>query len=94
MVTWEMLIEAEPKLLDLYNDARKVKDDGTGKYFCGNEFWYEVGGLKDRLLPLVGWERFYQDGDASILSTREAYDLAYRKIYNALPNCRGNCNCL
>jgi hypothetical protein len=83
-LTWEQLIAIEPRLLDMYLEAQAVEDNG--KRFCANQVW--LNWFKPRLLWLVGW----QCSKAEI-STSEAWDLACRKIYNALPDCR-DCYCM
>lgn len=58
---------------------------------CANAIWYGYGGyvgIKPRLRTLVGW---YARHPA--LRSREAYDLAYRRLYDGLPGCR-NCSCI
>ena len=82
--TWDALIKVEPRLEDLFYDARAVKDLGK-KQFCANIAWYRK--LKPRLEHLVGWK-----ADDKQLRTMEAYDTAYRLVYKELPSCR-NCNC-
>jgi hypothetical protein len=80
-LTWKALIVIEPKLQELYLQAksyRKNKGD-----FCANEVWY--GGapsMKGKLCELVGWDAPYTP-----LRSPEAYDLAYDTIYDALPEC-------
>lgn len=86
-VTWKQLVAAEPRLALLLEEAKAV--DGSGKHFCANRVWHERDGLKWRMSDLVGWDR---KGDP-LLGTSEAYDVAYRKIYDALPDCR-DCWCL
>lgn len=86
-VKFSELATIEPRLAELLKEARAVKDPG-GRSFCANHVWYKRGGFKDRLIKLVGW---YANDPR--LKTSEAYDVAYRKIYDVLPACR-NCNCL
>jgi len=81
---WDALIKVEPRLEDLFYDARAVKDLGK-KQFCANIAWYRK--LKPRLVRLVGFE-----ADNKELRTVEAYMDAYRLVYKELPSCR-NCNC-
>ena len=87
-ITWSMLVDLEPRLRDLLSNARAVKDDPSAPSFCANEIWYRKNGLRDQLCELVGWSARKKD---SLLQSSDAYDLAYDKIYNALPDCR-NCN--
>jgi hypothetical protein len=90
MITWKQIIEIEPRLAKLYTEACAVKDRG-GNSFCANNVWYGYGnniGFKGRVYHLVG---FAAKDDR--IKTMEAYDVAYEKIYEALPNCR-NCSCV
>ena len=95
-VTWQDLVEMEPRLADLEEDARSVEDDGQGESFCANDIWYGHGpyrgiGLVQRLEGLVGW---LADGSKPpLLRSSAAYDVAYRHVYNLLPDCRGDCGC-
>ena len=89
--SWETLIDREPRLLDLYEEARAIRDDKHAPHFCANNVWYGRRGwpgLKERVTALVGWTRT----DDPILGTPQAYDIAYHKIYGALPDCR-DCSC-
>jgi hypothetical protein len=82
-MTWAQMVRIEPKLKTLLMKARSCK---STKNFCANRIWYgntTTCGLKGELVHLVGWSA----RDAR-LRTSEAYDLAYSKIYNALPDCR------
>jgi hypothetical protein len=88
-LTWTVLTEIEPRLLDLERRIKAVKRPRSG-YFCANDWWYGRGGFKRDMLRLVGWDA--RSNDARI-TTPEAYDLAYHHLYNLLPDCRG-CACL
>ena len=93
-ITWRILCELEPRLLDLYNEVSSIKDEG-GEYFCANAVWYGRGnfeGFKHRLVALVGFRR-QNDGSDPRLAASRSYDIAYHKIYDALPDCR-NCACI
>jgi len=78
-MTWEQMVIIEPRLLELYKIAKSYKPT---KNFCANQIWYRRGGLKSKMMKLAGY------GAPGILGTPEAYDIAYQKIYNALPDCR------
>ncbi len=78
-MTWDQLIAMEPRLLRLYEHAKNCKPT---KGFCADQVWYGRGGLKAQMAELVGF------GSDGALGTPEAYDIAYRKIYNVLPDCR------
>jgi len=75
-MTWERLIELEPRLSALYNRALTI---GKGKRrFNPFDIW--IGsrtGMKDEMLGLVGWHR----KDSPELATDEAYNIAYDKIF-------------
>jgi hypothetical protein len=91
-LTWARLVELEPRLAELLAEIRRVKDDKRRSEFCANGAWYgtyDTEGFKPRFASLVGFEA---KGPAE-LKTMAAYDLAYEKLYQALPNCR-NCFCI
>lgn len=94
MITWQELIEIEPRLRDMLLRLRAVKDPGNTPSFCANAVWYghSKGGhsYKNELTALVGWDA---KSENPRIKTSQAYDTAYRKLYAVLPNCR-NCNCL
>jgi hypothetical protein len=69
----------------LLDEAKSVK--ARRRNFCANTVWYSQ--FKPRLLWLVGWERRDKH---PVLSSAEAYDLAYETIYQALPDCK-RCLC-
>lgn len=79
----------EPELEELYQEAAAVTSEND-PHFCANKIWYSEGGLKERLMVLVGWTR-KKEGHHD-LNSAEAYDLAYDKIYESLPDCR-DCGC-
>jgi hypothetical protein len=85
------LARLEPRLLDLLAEAR-AHHRNRDPVFCANAVWCGYGGfrpgLKARLCRLVGWTA-ERGGD---LRTSEAYMIAYRTIYQALPDCR-RCLC-
>jgi len=85
--TWADLINAEPRLVDLQREAKAV--NGDAPHFCANAVWYGPGGLRERVIALVGEDR----RPDPLLGTSAAYDVAYHRVYTALPNCR-NCGCL
>jgi hypothetical protein len=85
-ITWDLLTELEPDLDRLYQEAKAIRPQG--RYFCANQVWYKQ--FKPALIHLVGW---YARGRDQRIGTAEAYELATRKIYNALPPCRA-CACI
>lgn len=90
-VIWEKLCELEPRLIALHKELSAIKDDKRNPSFCANRVWYGADGYsyKHRLNNLVGWEA---DTPYPELRTSQAYDVAYRMLYSALPDCR-NCGC-
>ena len=84
-MTFEELCALEPRLRELYQRAKAVRDDRRKPSFCANSIWYRE--LKPELCRLVGWE-----ASNPALRTSEAYDLGYETIYEVLPPCR-NCLC-
>lgn len=78
-MTWEQLTKMEPRLQKLYDRAKGHKPT---KGFCAHRAWYGRDGLKAQMLELVGY------GAPGALGTPDAYETAYKKIYNALPSCR------
>lgn len=91
-LSWDGLVDADYRLgvlLDLIEDLKP----GDG-HFCANEAWYGTtdpdAGIRARMDALVGWNR--EESTPDLLQSREAYDLAYDTLYDALPNCRG-CGC-
>ena len=89
--TWEALVEREPRLGDLLAEARAVR--GEGPTFCANAVWYGYPGhrpgLKRRMTRLVG---FLAERPDPLLRGPLAYEVAYRALYRALPDCR-RCGC-
>ncbi len=92
-VTWADLVRREPRLIPLLTEAVKQHRD-TDSHYCANGKWYGFGkyrdrGLKPRLVRLVG---IHAESSDPVLHTSEAYDVAYQRVYDALPNCR-DCGC-
>jgi hypothetical protein len=80
-MTWNILIKREPRLLALYRKASSYKKFvGSGERWCANRVWYRD--FKPELLKLVGY-----DAENWLLNDSESYDIAYDKIYDALPDC-------
>lgn len=87
-ITWEYIVQLEPKLLELEKQIKAVKDDRTKPSFCANNVWYRQ--FKPKMVVLVGWS---SKSKLPELMTDDAYDVAYDHLYALLPNCR-NCMCL
>ena len=91
-MTFDEMLELEPRLRALRDEIRRVKDDGR-EHLCANELWYGTSEIpfadtfKGRMCKLVGW-----DADVPALRTEEAYDVALDALYSELPDCR-NCGC-
>ena len=79
------LCEVEPELRRLAELAWSKRDPG-GEVWCPNRIWYDQ--IKPELKKLVGW-----GGTNPEVRGNEAYEAAYRVLYDALPGgCRG-CAC-
>lgn len=92
-LSWDDLVQREPRLQTLLDRVERIRADADPRRpFCANFHWYgydDGNGIVRRLCELVGWGR--QPSDA--LATREAYDIAYRTLYDQLPDCR-SCGCI
>jgi hypothetical protein len=84
---WEELILAEPRLDDLFRAAKHYRVPTAG-VFCAEILWHAR--FKPQLTFLVGFRCRSED---PVMRTMQAYDVAFAKIYEALPACRG-CACL
>lgn len=84
---WDEMVAIEPGLGALYREVRSLKDPG-GSCFCAEMLWHRR--YKARLAWLVG---FRTHSDDMRLRTMAAYDVAFEKIYGAMPACRG-CACV
>jgi hypothetical protein len=81
-------------LRELRADIQAVTDDRSKPWFCANAHWYTHQGrpgFNRRLIELVGWESTHHD---HMLHTSDAYDVAYKTLYNLLLDCRGECPCV
>ena len=90
-LTWRELLWLRPELEGLMAEIQQVKDDPTQPYFCANAAWYGYyefrgRGFKRRMIDVLDIRE--TDG----VEARAAYDLAYKTLYAALPDCRG-CAC-
>ena len=80
------LCELEPKLRDLYRDARKLKDTG-GTSYCANNIWYGYGqfrgkGLKKRLCNLVGFDAGYPEPTPNVLSIPNSKEPVIKTLHD------------
>ena len=90
--TWAELVKLEPRLGRLLDRVKAIKDDKRKPSFCANAVWYggyREEGFKGRFKRLIGWTSSQTDPR---LRSMDAYQVAYAKLYAALPDCR-NCNC-
>ena len=83
---WEKLVKLEPRLKDLFKEAKAIS--GADEHFCANDIWYDY--FKPQVSALVG---NYREDPPEELQTTHAYDVAYQTIYNQLPYCR-KCGCM
>ena len=85
-VTFEQLAKMEPKLLEL----EKIILNYKRKDGCINRVWYGQGGVKEKMSDLVGNYRI-RYGGPRVLNDHVGYDVAYRHLYDSLPNCETEC---
>ena len=85
-LTWEKLVELEPRLLDLYhnilkrlNELDQFNDKHAHQLWSMHDGLFGQPGFKHQMQALVGWEA---DQDIELLTTEEAYEVAYRKLFN------------
>jgi hypothetical protein len=93
-LTFAALAAIEPQLADLEREVRAWARTPLGDDWCANARWYGYGrfkgmGYRARLVALVGWGSRHPDPR---LHTSAAYDVAYRRVYALLPDCR-ECAC-
>lgn len=98
-LTWQKLVELEPRLQALLDEARSAADGKES--FCAFDKWYGSdgprSGLKQKVMQLVGWERKPPSTLPTelLLQSHTAYDVAYQTIYGALSDCRNaDCDCM
>jgi hypothetical protein len=85
-ITWKRICQIDPTMLNLYREAKTIKDNKRKKRFCANEIWESR--FKPFIVNHVGWHSAMPELQSSL-----AYNIAYQTIYGALPNCR-NCFCV
>jgi len=79
-LTWEIMVELEPRLNILWLEARAVRTE-RNKYFCANTLW-DAGRFKQRISRLAGF-----DAANPKLRNARASGIACIKIYAALSSC-------
>ena len=77
MKTWDEIARHDGNLACL---MRLIKTIRAGEGFCANALWYGV--LKEFVVRSVG-----DDARDPALKGSGHYDIAYRALYDALPNC-------
>ncbi len=92
--TFAQLAALEPDLARLEYEIRAWARTPLGDDWCANARWYGYGrfrgmGYKPRMVELVG---IGARGEDPALHTSAAYDVAYRHLYELLPDCR-RCTC-
>lgn len=80
---WGDLIKLEPRLTGLLGKIHRVSR--RENECCCDDLWFGFSGFKRELVKLAGWsaERWY----IPELNTSRAYEVAYEKLYHALPFC-------
>ena len=88
---FEELCRLEPRLLELEQEARAVRDDPAKSFFCSNYVWLPLNG---ELRQLIGVARIPGDEERERpeLYDSRAYELAFAHLSRLLPPCRG-CGC-
>ena len=86
-ISWDELVELEQDLHWMLEAIRLIRRPKAPASFCANMIWY--GCFKQRMMQLVG--KTCRRKNAALRSSA-AYDTAYHKLYDALPDCR-NCGC-
>jgi hypothetical protein len=88
MITWEEIIELVPELKQAAQRAREsMPCSETGR--CQDTVWYDE--FKPIVCGFVGWEVKDKQMNHPELYDHEAYDVAYRGLYNCLPECCEPC---
>ncbi len=92
MLTWNDLVQMEPRLAELMAQATEIKYGDRDQLWYGSPDAREMQihngssvSFKHRMSRLVGMHSHTND---EILISSEAYDVAYEALYAALPNCR------
>lgn len=78
---WAASVAHDPRISQLYERAARIRDNG-GPVFCATDIWYKE--LKPELQRLVSWNH-----RNPLFRTAKFFDMAYNRIYCAMPPCRG-----
>lgn len=84
-MTFKEIIEIEPIVGDIYEEAMLIEDDEYSDFFCATTIWNTY--FKPKLKQFVGF-----DAEKEELRTPEAFMICKTTICNILPFCR-DCNC-
>ena len=93
-LTFDELARREPLLTALLDEAKSYHAVAKKRRrFCADAVFYgwpgyNPAGIKRKLVALIGWSRKDQSDPA--LCTPDAYAVAYKTLYNALPDCKGH----
>jgi hypothetical protein len=90
---WWAMCQAWPPIHALWKAAasyRKYARRSPGE-FCANAIWYSD--LKPRLVEMVGYSVMERKNVPDVLKSTKAYDVAYDRIYHALPDCSHTGSC-
>jgi hypothetical protein len=74
-LTWERIVELEPKLLDLLKQVENAPPSEENHLFVWRRY-------KERLSELIGWER--KNSEYPELRSSMAYEIVYDVLLNAL----------
>lgn len=86
-LSWEVIIAIDPFFYDLLREIQGVR---AGENFCANRIWFEI--YKPAIVRRIGWHA--PNYAPEILKTVRAYEIAYEKLYSALPDCQNCGGCL
>jgi hypothetical protein len=81
-LTFEDILQREPFIAKLF---KKIKSIRRTKDFCANDIWYGYSNGFNGIREQIAY-----------LETKYGYavhGMVTNKLFNALPDCRGNCRC-
>ena len=83
--TWQQITTLDPSLSALLRRASNHRGP------CANAAWYGPEGIRKEMTRVIGHLRTHGPLE---LKTSAAYDVAYKTLYKALPDCDGTCGCI
>lgn len=83
--TFDQILVLDPSLICLLRRAQSCNQGN-----CANAAWYGPDGIRAEMTRVIGHRRTHGPSE---LKTSAAYDVAYKTLYAALPDCKG-CGCL